>query len=101
MNHRVGPVAVLFAVLALASCASSGSDDAAPEPDTEHSTPTTPADTPTTVAGDAIDERFDIGGGQELYLECQGEGSPTILLEAGDESGREDWADVMPSLVMA
>jgi pimeloyl-ACP methyl ester carboxylesterase len=99
MKLRFGPVLVLSTVLAVAACSSSGGDDAAPAPETEPSTTTTPAVTSTTVAGDVIDERFDIGGGQELYLECQGEGSPTILLEAGDESGREDWASVMPSLV--
>ena len=40
----------------------------------------------------------DIGAGQELYLVCQGTGTPTILLEAGDESGVTDWRLVMPSL---
>ena len=37
---------------------------------------------------------IDIGGGKELFLECRGEGSPMILLEAGDESGHEDWSRV-------
>ena len=40
----------------------------------------------------------DIGGGQMLYLACEGTGSPTILLEAGDESGVTDWRLVKPSL---
>jgi pimeloyl-ACP methyl ester carboxylesterase len=35
--------------------------------------------------------RFDIGGGQHLYVKCEGEGSPTIILEAGDESYSGDW----------
>jgi pimeloyl-ACP methyl ester carboxylesterase len=34
--------------------------------------------------------RFDIGNGQHLYVRCEGEGSPTIILEAGDESV-SDW----------
>jgi pimeloyl-ACP methyl ester carboxylesterase len=34
---------------------------------------------------------FDIGGGQRLYMRCEGEGSPTIILETGDESPSVDW----------
>ncbi|MEO7556760.1 MAG: alpha/beta hydrolase [Acidimicrobiales bacterium] len=34
---------------------------------------------------------FDIGGGQHLYVKCEGEGSPTIILEAGDESDSGVW----------
>lgn len=41
---------------------------------------------------------FDIGGGRDLYLTCIGEGSPTVILEAGDESGAEDWSLVRPGL---
>ncbi len=36
--------------------------------------------------------------GRELYLVCRGEGSPTVILEAGDESGREEWARVEPEI---
>jgi hypothetical protein len=28
-------------------------------------------------------KRVDIGGGQRLYLDCRGKGSPTVILEAG------------------
>ncbi len=47
----------------------------------------------------AIAGLFDIGGGRTLYLTCTGSGTPTILLEAGDESGTEDWGLVAPALV--
>ena len=40
----------------------------------------------------------EIGDGKELFVECRGEGSPTILLEAGDESGHEDWQAVVADL---
>ena len=32
----------------------------------------------------------DIGGGRRLYLECRGQGSPTVVLEAG-ASARADY----------
>lgn len=41
---------------------------------------------------------FDIGGGRTLNLFCKGTGSPTILLEAGDESPISQWHLVMPAL---
>ncbi|MGH2600184.1 MAG: alpha/beta fold hydrolase, partial [Dehalococcoidia bacterium] len=34
----------------------------------------------------------DIGGGRRLYLECQGQGSPTVLLEAGSASRADYWS---------
>ena len=42
-----------------------------------------PTSTPAIVA-----ESVDIGDGRSLYLVCRGEGSPTVLFEAGDA-----WAD--------
>ena len=62
---------------------------------------TTEAASPSPTASatsDVIAGRFDIGGGRELYLTCIGTGAPTILLEAGDESGNEDWSLVRPDL---
>ena len=49
-------------------------------------------------AGEDVAQLFDIGDGRTLYLECSGEGSPLILLEAGDESGVEEWRPVFESL---
>lgn len=34
----------------------------------------------------------DIGGGRRLYLECWGQGSPTVLLEAGSGSRADYWS---------
>ena len=42
-------------------------------------------------------ERVDIGG-RSLYLDCRGEGSPTVVLEAGMGSGRRAWAPVLDAL---
>ena len=53
---------------------------------------------PPTTTGDVISGMFDIGAGRELHLECIGTGSPTILLEAGDESSVDQWSLVAPGL---
>lgn len=37
-------------------------------------------------------------GGRELYLECVGSGSPTVLLEAGFGSPSKAWVDVLETL---
>ncbi len=36
-------------------------------------------------------KRIDIGGGRKVYLECRGEGSPTVVLVAGLKGSAEDW----------
>lgn len=37
---------------------------------------------------------IDVGEGRKLYVECAGKGSPTVLLEAGDNSDSGGWAPV-------
>jgi hypothetical protein len=44
---------------------------------------------------------FDIGDGQRLYVKCEGEGSPTIILEAGDESDSRDWGTAFRDRLVA
>jgi pimeloyl-ACP methyl ester carboxylesterase len=39
-----------------------------------------------------------IGGGRKVYAECAGSGSPTIVLESGDESDHYQWSQVAPGL---
>lgn len=53
----------------------------------------TPAPRPT-LPGDKIDV-----GGYNLYLDCKGEGSPTVILEAGLEGDVVTWKDVHPEAV--
>jgi pimeloyl-ACP methyl ester carboxylesterase len=36
---------------------------------------------------------IDIGGGRQLYLECAGEGSPTVVLEAGFRNRADIWRE--------
>ena len=95
MGRRSGsrPGTVTTAVLAacaLGATVGCGSDD--DDGSAADTTSTTAEATTTTAAVDA--QTVDIGEGKELYLECQGEGSPMIILEAGDESGHEDWSQV-------
>lgn len=86
LTVRAAGVVVLSAI-ALAGC---GDGSAA--------APTAPAASPSpTSAGFA--DFVDIGGGRKLYAERAGSGSPTIVLEGGDESGISDWRSVMPGLV--
>ena len=40
------------------------------------------AASPTTASGD-VAGLVDIGGGRRMYLECRGEGSPTVILVGG------------------
>lgn len=53
-------------------------------------TPPTSAPRPT-LAGEKIDV-----GGYNLYLDCKGEGSPTVILESGLEGDVTTWKDVHP-----
>jgi pimeloyl-ACP methyl ester carboxylesterase len=54
------------------------------------------ADTPSPASGDFAG-RIDIGNGRSLYLECHGEGGPTVVLEAGSGAFVADWGAVLPS----
>lgn len=47
---------------------------------------------------DGLSGRFRVADGRELYLSCLGEGTPTIILEAGDGSGTEEWSSVQSDL---
>ena len=39
-----------------------------------------------------------VGGGRNVYVQCAGSGSPTIILESGDETDHTQWGLVEPSL---
>ena len=43
---------------------------------------------------------FDVGEGRTLHMECSGEGAPTVILEAGDETGVDHWSQVMPAVAV-
>ena len=39
-----------------------------------------------------LPELVDIGAGREMYLECRGAGSPTVVLVAGLKASADDWS---------
>jgi len=82
----------------LSACASPQSVASSPAGSevTSSSATTSPIGSPTADAD--ISGSFDIGGGRSLYLQCEGSGSPTILLEAGDQSDIRQWRLVLPIL---
>lgn len=48
--------------------------------------------TPAALSGDFAG-LVDIGDGRHIYLECQGSGSPTVVLEAGFRTRADVWSD--------
>jgi pimeloyl-ACP methyl ester carboxylesterase len=47
--------------------------------------------------GTSTSSKVDIGG-RNLYIDCRGEGSPTVILEAGLTSDTTDWDDVFDTI---
>ena len=50
-----------------------------------------------TAEGD-VDGLVDVGGGRRIYVRCTGTGSPTVILEGGDEDTSASYAFAVPSL---
>ena len=73
--HVIGLIALLLGV---------------PIPAVAQSTPATSS--PTAASGD-FTGLVDIGDGRQLWLECAGEGSPTVVLEAGFRTRADLWSD--------
>lgn len=73
---------IVLAVGMAATAASCGGGDDAAGPDTEAvMTATTTADDP--LATPSVEGSFAVADGRELALTCWGEGSPTVVLDAG------------------
>src|SRR5690349_10969560 len=66
--------AAVAALVALASCA----------------TPSPPATSPAGASGDFA-RQVDIGAGRSIFLECRGQGTPTIVLESGYHDSSDPW----------
>jgi hypothetical protein len=93
MSRAVYLVTAGAAILGSGVAATGGSPSAS-EPHADVATSTASSTTPGAENAGPVD----IGEGRTLYLECAGEGSPIILLEAGDESGVEEWQPVFATL---
>jgi pimeloyl-ACP methyl ester carboxylesterase len=53
-------------------------------------TPLTMAETQHDISG-----AIDVGGGRQMFVECRGQGSPTVVVINGKGSGAEDWLQVL------
>jgi hypothetical protein len=73
--------AVAACVVAVSGC---GGDD--PTGEARESLPTATAET------ELVDGNVDVGGGRELYVRCTGSGSPTVVMEAGDDDTSESYS---------
>ena len=45
----------------------------------------------TTARAQSFAKRVDIGGGRMVYIECQGSGSPTVVLMSGAGAASDSW----------
>jgi hypothetical protein len=87
----------LFAAVAMASLLQlvlAGCGDSGKAPPPLSPSPSNTAQ-PSATPGTGMVE---IGGGRKVYVECAGSGSPTIVLESGDESDHYQWSQVAPGL---
>jgi hypothetical protein len=94
--------ALVVILLALAACGGGDTDEpGGSSGSTASSAPASasPAAPEPSVDTHEVSGLFDIGRGRHLYAECAGTGSPTILLESGDEDDVHAWEAVYPDLV--
>ena len=71
------------------------------DPQADPSAAPTPAAATSSAAPSAngdIDGLVDVGGGRKIYIRCTGTGSPTVILEGGDEDTSASYAYAVPSL---
>src|SRR3954452_10396129 len=74
----------------------SGCSDNQADPSAAQTTGRSTSSTPAAEAD--IDGLVDIGGGRKIYVRCTGTGSPTVILEGGDEDTVSSYAFAEPSL---
>lgn len=92
-DHTARLALFLTVILLLAAC---GTPAASPAPTV--APPPAPTATPTPAPRPTLPgEKFDVGG-YRLYLDCKGEGSPTVILESGLEGDVTTWKDVHPAV---
>lgn len=91
--HRLLLLATaLLLGLACPGCDATASPAPTPVPPTAIPATSTPAPRPTLPG-----TKFDVGG-YELYIDCKGEGSPTVILEAGLDGDVVTWKNVHPEV---
>ena len=61
--------------------------------------PTLARSTSSTPSADGeVDGLVDVGGGRKIYVRCSGTGSPTVILEGGDEDTSSSYAFAVPAV---
>ncbi len=88
-------VGVVLATILLAATAACGGDE--PEPDSTTGSSTVTSSTTTGPA--PFSGMVDVAPGRQVYVECTGTGSPTVVFEAGDESDVGQWRTVLPGVI--
>jgi pimeloyl-ACP methyl ester carboxylesterase len=88
LRARRGPMAAAVLTVAVAGFVSCG--PAAPSGSDRTPTPASTASTREDISG-----TVDVGGGRRIYVECRGQGSPTVVLISGKGNGAEDWLQVL------
>jgi predicted small lipoprotein YifL len=93
MSRAVRLAAAAALMLTLSACGGSGPAAQSPPPhkstNSVTASPQESADVPVLVS---------IGGARHLFVHCSGQGSPTIVLESGDESDQFQWSAVFRRL---
>jgi pimeloyl-ACP methyl ester carboxylesterase len=99
---RITPAASALLLAAIvAGCAGAATSVApvASAPEASPSANAVASATPNPSPPPHFAELFEIGDGHTLFMECTGEGSPTVVFEAGDESDGRQWGRVVVGLV--
>jgi pimeloyl-ACP methyl ester carboxylesterase len=88
------PLAVVGALAFVTACAG---DDAGGSTVAASRRPSSqPSSSPETTYD--VPELLDIGDGRRLFVRCSGTGSPTVVLESGDESDQFQWSQVVQGI---
>jgi pimeloyl-ACP methyl ester carboxylesterase len=86
-RSRLGSVtAVILFGMAAVGCAGDPATSVGPA----QAQASLPSSDPSASTGH-LEGRFDIGDGRSLYMRCEGTGSPTVVMEAGDNSNASTW----------
>jgi len=98
-------LAILAAlVLIVAGCGTSASPSPTPAATLAPASPSSSsaAEASPSASQSPVDGRFlgdvELAGGRHLHLACAGSGSPTVILDAGYNSGTEAWAGVLANI---
>ena len=86
--RRVLFAAAAASIIALTACTASTGQSTQPSPSSTDAGPTA------SPSGGAVGEQVEVAPGRYLWLDCQGEGSPTVILESGIHDSSEYWVNV-------